>query len=110
MYGTWFGVILSFVGGLLLLIALLAAGWLNPIFAILIAIVAVAVAIPLMSRRRSGSERSDQIRGGAGGEPASGEGASGVGEGADMEQGRQRAGRPRSDRTTEGIWGERGEA
>lgn len=106
MYGTWFGTTLSVIGGLLLLVALLAGGLVNPIFAILIAVIAVAVAIPLMSRRRAESERSAEVGGGAGGGPVSGEG----GEADDgSPEARQRADAGGADRVTEGVWGERRE-
>jgi hypothetical protein len=106
MWGNWLVAALGAVGVVLVLLA--ATVLASPLFAILIALVAIAVAIPVMSRLRSQSERGAGLEGGADGAPASGEGAE-VGS-AGAVPAAHRARERTSGRISQGIWGERREA
>ena len=107
MWGTWFNVTMSVVGVALLLVIAIATAW-TPLFAIVIAAAVIVIAIPIMSARRSSSDRGDGLRGGTDGAPASGEG--GELDGAPSSGAAQRAKESSGSQVTDGIWGERREA
>lgn len=105
MWGTWLNITLGVIGVALVLVA--ASVLASPLFAIVIAVVLLVAAIPIMSARRSSSERGSGLEGGVGGAPVSGEGSE-AGEGA--ETAAHRAGERGSSRVSDGVWGERREA
>jgi uncharacterized protein (DUF58 family) len=105
MWGNWLILTLAGLGVVLVLLAATVLS--SPLLAILIAVVAAVVAIPIMSSRRARSEREAGLARGTGGAPASGEGGE---VGAGTVPAEHRARERRSGRITKGIWGERREA
>jgi membrane protein implicated in regulation of membrane protease activity len=107
MYGSWFGVMMSVVGVILLLVAAAATAW-TPLFAFAIFAAIGAVMLVVAAMRRSAEDARGGGRRGGGPKrsaaPVGGEGSRGSdnGRGAPASE---------SERTPEpesaGIWGER---